>query len=98
MHNNSPKEPIPPSRDNRPLQKSMFVDHYQPTPTYPSAPEQTNYHPLKRSLMDNPNNPNSQYQFRTHAPNNPNFNSTPAYQPSANMPFSIFDPRLSNQR
>lgn len=102
MHNNSPKEPIPPSRDNRPLQKSMFVDHYQPNPSYNPNPnpasEQTNYHPLKRSLMDNPNNPAPQYQFRTQAPTNSNFNSTPAYQPSGNIPFSLFDPRLSNQR
>lgn len=63
MHNNTPKEPIPP-RGSRPLQQSMFVDHYQPI-NLNTSNEQLIYNPMKRSLMENSAPVANQYQFRT---------------------------------
>lgn len=87
MHNNTPKEPIPP-RGSRPLQQSMFVDHYQPI-NLNTSNEQLIYNPMKRSLMENSAPVANQYQFRTQpqqVQNQPNTNFTAGYQ---GPPFSL---------
>lgn len=87
MHN-TPKEPIPPPSREKPLQKSMFLEHYPPHPplhsnTSNTSQEQMGYNPLKRSLMENPGqspNTSHQYQFKTHA--------NPINVPNANTSYS----------
>lgn len=88
MKNNTPKEPIPPRNRDRPLQQSMFVDHYQP-PNLNTSTEQIMYNPMKRSLMENAAQGGNQYQFKTQpqpTQNQPNTSFTTGYQ---NPPFSL---------